>query len=397
MTYQYPFRVENPGEPPPQLSVLRESEPVAPVVTAGGDRAWFVSGYDEVRALLADNRLRARFPGMQISAEDIEGLAESTDIMLMKEGADHTRLRGLVSRAFSARYIESLREGIESTAEEMVSNLLAGRTSADIVEDFAVPFVSTVNSDILDVQVEDRDEFNQCARTVMATASSEDYSFEDVTGAIMSLLVFISNLIKQRREKPGNDLISALIDIHDQKDGRLSDGELLGLGVTLMAAGFLPTVAALSHGVLLLLSEPGQYAKLRDNPAGLVNAVDEIVRYAAEGDPMRMTKEDLSIAGVTIREGDLVILSRSSANRDARCFAAPDSFQPDRVPNPHLAFGHGPHYCLGRPLATLQLETALGVLTRRVPQLRLACRAEDIEWSTGTFTAMPRAIPVSWQ
>lgn len=397
MRYQYPLPTDHPAEPAPLLDTLCQREPVAPVVTATGENAWLVTRYEQVQALFADSRLCARFPGMQISGEDVAGLAESTDIMLMKDGAEHARLRGLVSRGFSARYIEGLRGMVGDRADRTMDAMTAAGPPADLTEGFLAPFVSGVTSEMLAIQVEDRDEFHYWAKAVMASAASKSFSHEDVSTAILNLLVFASKLIADRRENPGDDLFSELISIYDEKDGRLTDGELLGLAVTLMIAGFLPTVSALAHGVLLLLAEPERYTALRDDPALIPGAVDELVRFqSTDGDPMRVAKEDITVAGVTIKADDLVILSRCAANRDPRVFPHPHEFRLDRDNNPHLAFGYGPHYCLGSGLARLQLQTALECLVRRLPGLRLAGSPADIEWFAGTFFAMPATLPVAW-
>ena len=397
MPHPYPLPSTYPGESPPQLTSLREEEPVASVVMATGEAAWLLTRHDDVHAVLGDARFRARFPGAQISADDVGGLADSTDILLMQDGPEHTRVRGLVTRGFSARYVEHMRTRIETCAEKMVDELIRNGAPANFADIFAVPFVSQVTSDLLNVRVEDREEFHHWAKAVMASAASSDYEHEDVADAILNLLVFVSKLLTDKREHPADDLFSHLIAIYDEHDGRLTEGQLLGLGVTLMIAGFLPTVSVLAGGMFLLLRDAQLYESVRDDPGLVPAAVDEMLRFqSTDGDPMRVAKEDVTIRGATIRAGEIVILSRAAAHRDPQVFDDPDTFRLDRKSNPHVAFGHGPHYCLGAGLARLELETALNCLVRRLPHLTLAVPAQEVKWFSGVFFEMPRLLPVAW-
>lgn len=209
---------------------------------------------------------------------------------------------------------------------------------------------------------------------------------------------YVSDLIAAKRAEPGEDLLSALIGVRDHDDGQLSDTELVTMVSALLAAGYLTTANAISIGVLKLLLE-GQLADLAREPAQLAAAVEEILRHQSgrTGEAMpRFAHEDVELHGQRIAAGAMVLARIEAANRDPNRFDDPDRFDPTRRPNPHLAFGHGPHHCLGAALARLELTAAVTALARLVPALALACPSEAIAWTGHLLDDGPAALPVTW-
>lgn len=392
----YPLSFEHPDELPPRLAVIREEQPVCPLDLAGGARAWMATRHEDVRGVLADSRFLPRFPGFEVDSAEIAELAAMTDLMFLKEGAEHARLRKLVSKAFSPAFIEGMRRPVRQRVDELIDDLLAAGPPADFVGVFAVPLSIDVVSGMLGVRLEDREAYRGWAEASIASTDHSDFSSEEVTTAVLGMLVEGSNLLASKRESLGDDLLSKLIEVHDEQ-GALTDKELLGLFVTLLTAGSVSTVAALARGVILLQEPRERWDAMRADLAGLPLLVEELLRLEATGrDPMRVAKQDLTLRGAEIRAGQVVVLSLMAANRDPAVFAEPEAYRPDRTPNPQLVFGHGPHHCLGAALARLEIEEALRGLGARLPGLRLAVPPDQLDWLIGSLMPMPRKLPVAW-
>jgi nocardicin N-oxygenase len=395
--YQYPLPCPHAAEPPPLIAALREQPGLARLVMTDGEEGRLVCRYAEVKAVVADGRFASRFPGVNVESEELNQLAEISDLLFTKRGAEHTRIRRLVSKAFTARYVEGLRPAIGSHADRLLDEVEKAGPGADFVELFAVPYVIDVIADLLDVRVDDRADLRRWIQTSLASLELDEYTSDDVLEAVFQMLTYASKLIAQKRERLGTDLLSELISVYEADERRLTDKELLGLVLTILAAAYAPTVATLVRGLLLLLSEPARYAALRDDPSLIPSTVEEILRLeAANGDLMRVATEELTVGEETVRDGDLLVVSLPGANRDPAVFDDPETFRMDRSPNPHLAFGHGPHFCLGAGLARVELQIAYQRLTARMPDLRLAVPYEDLVWQTGVLISFPEHVPVSW-
>lgn len=392
----YPLPFDHPAELPPTLAELRTEQPVCPVRMTDGQTAFMATRHEDVRTVLGDSRFLPRFPGVEAASEEISELAEITDLMFLKDGAEHTRLRKLVAKAFTPRFIEGMRGPVRQRVDELIDDLVAAGPGADFVGTFSVPLAIDVISGMLGVRLEDREKYRGWAEASLASTAFTEYSQDDVTAAVFQMLVEVTELIKVKRADLGEDLLSQLIAVHDEQ-GVLTDQELLGLGVTVLTAGSISTVAALVRGLVLLQTPRQRWEDLIADPAGLPVAVEEILRLeAAGGDPMRIAKEDLTLGGVEVKAGQVVVLSLTAANRDPSVFEDPESYCPAREPNPHLVFGHGPHHCLGAALARVEVEESLRGLTRRLPGLRLAVPPEELDWLLGSLIPMPRKLPVAW-
>lgn len=392
----YPLPFDHPAELPPQLADMRRDQPVCPVRLSDGDVALMATRHEDVRSVLGDPRFAPRFPGVEVASEDINELAEITDLMFLKEGAEHARLRKLVAKAFTPRYVEGLRGPVRQRVDELIDDLVAAGPGVDFVGTFSVPLAIDVISGMLGVRLEDRETYRGWAEASLASTAFTDYSMDQVTAAVFQMLVEVTELIKVKRADLGDDLLSQLIAVHDEQ-GAMTDQELLGLSVTILTAGSISTVAALVRGLVLLQTPRTRWEELIADPAGLPVAVDEILRLeAAGGDPMRTAKEDLTLGGVEVKAGQVVVLSLTGANRDPSVFEDPETYCPAREPNPHLVFGHGPHHCLGAALARVEVEESLRGLARRLPELRLAVPPDQLDWLLGSLIPMPRKLPVAW-
>ncbi|MFB4278131.1 cytochrome P450 [Nonomuraea sp. MTCD27] len=386
-----PFDRPGPLSPPPEYARLRETAPVARVRTPDGRPAWLVTSYDAVTTVLSDRRFGLAPPGAAYPGNDT----------LFQDGAAHARLRRLVSKAFSPRGVEVLRGRAERLADEHVAALATAGPPAELVAGLAAPLSITVIGELLGVELGDRDRF----RAVADAASGADFVFgteEEVARAARGwegLAAYAATLVEARREAPGDDLLSSLIAVRDAEDGRLSDGELVAMTATIVSAGYLSARNAMSTAALRLLTE-GRLAGLAGaTPEELGATVEEVLRMQAglTGEPFpRYAQTGLDLAGAAIAAGDLVLVRLEAAHRDPRHFAAPDTFQPERRSSPSLVFGHGLHYCLGAPLARLELAAALGALAQRLPGLRLTGSVEDVEWVRDGVDLGPAALHVTW-
>ncbi|MFH8838320.1 cytochrome P450 [Streptomyces sp. NPDC017868] len=279
------------------------------------------------------------------------------DNLLTRDAATHTRLRRFAAAAFSVRRAETLRERIRSITAHLTVGL-AARPSADLITDFATPLPLTVAADLLGVPSAHRSALAEWTATMVTHTRHSQ-----LDTAVHHVHDLITRLIALRRRKPGSDLLSSWVTAHDTHR-QITEDELVSLAFQIWWAGIENVTHAIGHGALLLLTRPHHARALRADPRLLPGAVEEVLRYTvptAAAAP-RFARTDLTLAGERVGAGDTVVLSLASAHRDPACRSDPDRFVPSRVPNAHLAFGRGPHRCLGAALARVQLQTALGHL-----------------------------------
>ena len=316
-------------------------------------------------------------------------------MMLFKNAPDHTRLRGLVTKAFTARVIEGLRPRIG----EIVSALLrrvrdAGRM--DLIADLAYPLPAMVIAEMLGVPPEDRDEFRLWSRALAPTIDPMilPEQMEQAAVSIDRFTEYFTALIARRRREPREDLLSAMIAAEEQGD-RLSEAELISNAMLLLNAGHETTTNLIGNGVLALLRNPGELGRLRRDPSLLPAAIEELLRYDS---PVQMTarraRVDREIGGSKVQAGQQVIVIIGSANRDAARFPDPDVLDIARRDNEHLSFGGGSHYCLGANLARLEGQVAIGALIAELPGLRLATEAP--EWRETLTLRGLKTLPVAF-
>ncbi|MFI6037339.1 cytochrome P450 [Streptomyces sp. NPDC051315] len=370
---------------------LRERGPVHRVHPPGSDATyatWLVVGYEEARAALADPRLVK--DGERIGAAFLDEQVIGKH-MLVTDPPQHTRLRGLVSRAFTMRRVEELRPRVRRITDDLLDAMLPhGR--ADLVESFAYPLPITVICELLGVPEMDRAAFREMSTEVVAP-TSEESGYE----AFVRLGAYLTELIEDKRcAGPGGDLLSDLIRTTAEDGDRLSPEELRGMAFLLLIAGHETTVNLITNAVHALLTHPDQLAALRADPDLVDGVIEETLRWEGpvENATYRFAVEPLEIGGVAIEKGDPVLIGLASADRDALRYDDPDDYDVRRDPRGHLAFGHGIHYCLGAPLARLEARTALRSLLERAPALALD--GPPGEWLPGMLIRGVRSLPVRW-
>ncbi|MGW7365509.1 cytochrome P450 family protein [Streptomyces sp. NPDC054841] len=386
------------ADPFPLYRQLREEGPVRRAVIAGGLEAWLVTRYDDGLAALSDPRLSsdihdASDPRLMESlpATERESMVSN---MLRSDPPDHTRLRRLVSKAFTARRVAELRPRVQEITDRLL-DAIAPTGRADLVADFALPLPVTVISELLGVPVDDRHDFQRWTdQMIMRGAQLPDPAVVDE--AWQHMRSYLTKLLEAKRARPGDDLLSALITARDEEQ-RLVEDELIAMVFLLLVAGYITTVNLIGGGVATLLANPGQLEMLRDDPELMPGAIEEFLRYDGPVSPgiARFAREDVIIAGVTIPRGATVLIASAIADRDPSRFPDPDRLDITRQDNAHLAFGHGIHYCLGAPLARLEGQIAIDTVLRRLPGLALAVPPGELRWRLGGLRG-PQHLPVTF-
>ena len=367
---------------------LRARRPVTPVVLPGGMGTWLITGYAEARAALADPRLSKHMPGWHPEPDSIFAALDLH--MLNSDPPDHERLRKLVNKAFTARRVQRLRPRITAITAGLLEDM-STRTEADLLASFAFPLPITVICELLGVPAGDRDDFRAWSATIVSNTAAPGVFQAHATAMIR----YFTALLAAKRREPGDDLLSALVAARDEED-RLSENELVSMVFLLLVAGHETTVNLIASGVLALLLNPAELARLRAEPALIGGAVEELLRYVnpVNHTTFRCAAEPVEIGGVRISRGDPVLVALSGANRDPARFGDPDRLDLGRDSAGHLAFGHGIHYCLGAPLARLEAEIAVSALLARFGSISLAVPAESLRWRPSTLIHGLESLPV---
>ncbi|MFG2092408.1 cytochrome P450 [Streptomyces sp. NPDC048612] len=372
---------------------LRERGPVHRVRLPEGTVVWLVVGYDEVRATLSDSRLSKEWRHAS-SAQPMQPVSSGVS-MLRADAPQHTRLRGLVARAFTARRVASLAPRVQELTEGLLDTMLAAPDGrADLVDALAFPLPITVICELLGVPFLERDTFRTWTDILMVGAPTPR-----TRAALTAMTGYLDGLVETKRARPGDDLLSDLIAVSDEGGDRLSHEELLGMAQLLLIAGYETTGNLIANGVLALLTHPDQLAALRADLSLIDGAVEEMLRYDGplETSTFRFTREPTDIAGTVIPGGGEVVLPViADSGRDPLRFADPDRFDITRDARGHVAFGHGIHFCLGAPLARLEARIALRTLLERCPKLELDAHPADLRWRLGALLRGPRHLPVRW-
>jgi len=379
---------------------LREQRAATQVVLPRGSRAWLVTRYEEARAALADPRFKKHYEGfprvMELSqTHPVEAgmFAESlTRHMLNMDPPDHTRLRKLVTKAFTARRVEQLRPRVQEITDRLLDEAgeAAGRGPLDLVDALAFPLPITVICEMLDVPMEAREDFRAWSNVLVGGSEPAD-----IEAAGKAMAGYLFELVEHKRAKPGEDFFSALV--HASEDGdQLDQGELIAMAFLLLVAGHETTVNLIANGVFHLLRHPEQLAALRDDRSLLPGAVEEFLRYESPVNQatFRYTTEDVELGDVVIPADSLVLVSLLAGNRDSAKFPDADRFDITRPTGGHLAFGHGLHFCLGAPLARLEGEIAVGTLLERF-DVAPAERLDALPWRPGTLIRGLVSLPVN--
>ncbi|WP_430781445.1 cytochrome P450 [Actinoplanes sp. G11-F43] len=391
----YPFEVFQ-GELPDELLDMVEHRPVSRVVLPDGRVAWLVLGFPEVQVVLSDARfVRGTPPPEKASGETPEGAAACPVTGRTRElsmnGTDHTSLRRLASRAFTARRIESYRPRVQQIADELVEAMAATGPGADLISGFVAPLPALVIYEVLGVPAADRGRFDAWIAEINSITA---YGNPDSARAVAELRDYLAGRLEVKRADPGDDLISAWLA--EQQTATLTDEEIIGLCLGVLIGG--REINSISAGMRALFLHPEQLAKLRADPALLPGAVEEILRYTSVSSMflVQTALADVALGGELIRAGDAVMALPWAANRHGEFFPEPGVFDITRVHNPHLTFGHGPHFCLGAALGRLELEIAIGTLLRRFPGLDSAVPIDRLPWRQERINCGIREFPLTW-
>jgi cytochrome P450 len=362
----------------------------APVAWFEPTKQWLVSRHVDVSALLRDRRLGRSYLHLG-GHEDFGHPADPPELapfwhlirngMLDREPPDHTRLRRLVSKAFTPRRVTELAPTVQRIADAVVDDLLAAG-GGDLIATVAEPLPVTVIAELLGVPESDRHQLRPWSADIcgMYELNPSAQAQRTAVTACEEFSEYLRGLARFRRTHPADDLITAMVQVQDEGD-RLTEDELIGTCVLLLNAGHEATVNVTGNGWWSLFRNPGQLAALRTDPGLLPTAVEELMRYDT---PLQMFErwvlEDMTWGGVDLAKGTEIALLFGSANHDPEVFEDPGRLDLARVDNPHISFGAGIHFCLGAPLARLELELSFGTLLRRVPRLELAT---EPEWKAG--------------
>jgi cytochrome P450 PksS len=395
------------ANPYPTYAALREQMPLCQRRTGGQGKAiWFLTRHTEVAALLRDHQRFVKDVRNTLTPDERALAPASPDLlrllshhMLNLDPPDHTRLRTLVNKAFTASVVNQMAGRIQGVADSLLDRVQANG-EMDLIEDFAFRLPMTVIAELLGIPSRDQARFRNWSAAFVTPSvnlqrGAKKYQkthrlMEDFTG-------YMRRAFGQRRGNPQADLLTQLLQVEEAGD-RLGEEELFSMMILLIVAGHETTVNLIGNGVLALLRHPEQRALLQQQPALIDAAIDEIIRYdgPVERATMRFAATDVTLEGQTIHRGDAVSLVLAAADRDPAVFVEPDRFDVTRTPNRHLGFGLGIHYCLGAPLARLEGRIALTTLLQRMPHLRLATPAEKLKWRTVPILRGLHHLPVVW-
>lgn len=376
------------------LKELRKESPVHRVLLEDDFPVWLITRYADAKAILQDERAVKSLSRHQSE----EGGRSHAYLlrrmhMLAKDPPDHTRLRQLVHKAFTPKLIEKMRGRIQEVTDELLNKMQSGHM-VDLIADFAVPLPITIIADLLGVPQTERHRLKEWAGILIdAHITNENRALiENKSRQFTDYLKFV---FEEHRLNPRGDIISALLSVSEQED-RLSEEELYAMVFLLLVAGFETTVNLIGNGIYELLRHPDQLELLKKSSALIHKAVDEILRYntSVHVATMRIAKEDIVLGDNTIPKGEGVLVMLSSANHDEQKFEASETFDITRSMNSHLSFGYGIHYCLGAPLAKLELEIAIATLFNRMPNIRLAVDEQDIVWNANMMVRGLKTLPV---
>lgn len=393
MMHEIPAGFTTLPEPYPILDAIRQDGPVQQVLLRGR-KIWLVTGYDEVMSGLALPELsnNAHFADLDPGpGEPGDNLLDHS--LLVRDPPDHTRLRKSVSQVFTARRIASLQPRIERITHALV-DALAPAGHADLMTEFAIPLPITVICELLGIPDADRDAFRRWS-IALVMPPADAVTLAHAAAAQAELARYFTGLIARKRAEPGDDMLSALAAA--TSNGQLSECELLAMAVLLVLAGHETTASLIGTGTLMLLRNPDQLAAVRNDPSLLPGAVEELARYAG---PIslgvaRFTRSEVELGRQRIPARQMVMFALAAANRDSCRYDRPGELDVTRKQRPHLAFGHGIHYCLGAPLARMEAIIALGTLLRRLPDLALAVPDEQLTWRAASTRGLAQ-LPVSF-
>ncbi|MBG6092914.1 cytochrome P450 [Actinomadura viridis] len=383
-------------DPVDELGRARDTEGVVRVVTPFGSPAYAVCRFEDAREVLADpvrfSSARARLflpPDAEVTGEELAEIQAGN--LIGYDPPEHTRLRRMLTPEFTRHRMRALEPRIVEIVDSALDDLERAGRPADLVANFALPVPSMVICELLGVPYSDRAEFQERSARLVDASSP----LERRLAAQRESRAYMTRLVAEARAEPGEDILGMLVREHGDD---LSEAELAGIASLLLIAGHETTSNMLGLGTLALLRHPDQLAMVRDNPARVEPAVEELLRWLSivHALPVRATTTEVRIAGHTIPADSLVVVSVPAADRDPAFVEAADDLDVTRGAIGHLAFGHGAHHCLGAPLARMEMRIAFPALLRRFPRLALAEPYETVPFREFSAVYGLRSLQVTW-
>lgn len=398
----YPFKRTCPFAMPEEFAWLRANQPVAQVKLDSGDPAWLITRYDDVKAALGDARFSRSINGEGAARVDTGFSADRSSPVFTFGGSisqppGHTRWRRIVNKAFTQRQADAMRAQIRRHTESVLDEIEATGRSFDLMADYAYKLPIRVICDLLGIPQEGRPEFTDLAARL--TRRDMRSGAAEFGAALQGIGRYAIGLIVRKRKDLGEDLLSTLIGLRDQDSSQLSTEELISTVILLLMAGYESTAVQFGNAFYALFRHPDQLATLKARPELVEGAVEEILRWAQLGTGFAVAKfatEDIELSGTTIPARATVFISLGSGNRDDEVFG-PDAETFDvtrRAPARQLAFGSGPHFCLGAALARAELQEGIQRLFARFPTLRFDGDLDTVPLASNLFTFYPRELPV---
>ncbi|HWC83459.1 MAG TPA: cytochrome P450 [Pseudonocardiaceae bacterium] len=386
-----------PLDPPAELRSTVTERPVFRVRIWDDSSPWIVTGHAEQRTLLSDPRVSVddRLPGFPHWNEGIAKMApHRPDSVFNTDPPTHTRYRRMMTAPFTFKRVQAMRPVVQRITDELLDTMAAAPAPADLVKAVAVPVPTLMICEILGVPYDDHDFFQHHATIGVDKYATEEQAMQSFAAQMQYLV----GLVEQRAAEPQDDVISDLAQRVVSEE--INSFEAASMGLGLLIAGHETSANMIGLGVLALLQNPDQLAILRDtdDPAVVANAVEELLRYLGiiHNGQRRIAKGDIDIAGQPIKSGEGIIIELASANRDPREFDDPGRLDLNRAARSHHAFGYGIHQCIGQQLARVELQVVFGTIFKRLPNLRLAVPAEEIEFKHDRLAYGVYGLPVSW-
>jgi cytochrome P450 len=389
-----PREWEVPFDPPPEYAKLRTTPGLPRVLCPTGLTAWLVSDYAGVRAVLGDGRLFSARPGQAAHAIKAFDPDSPVDGFPRMDGPEHVRIRRhFAPQVSQARRLSELRPLVERITDDAITRMLASPQPFALHRDFSTAITTAVIAELIGVPADKRHLMHDAATALFDFSTSVD----ELKVALTPLFGYLYEAIVARRAAPGDDVLSRMIEHSADSDRPLTDAELVEMNAALLIAGFDTTASMITYGLVTLLHNPEQWAKLCADPGLAASAAEELVRFLGVGyGLLRQATEDTELNGEKIRAGDYVVVAVQSGNRDTALHPDADRLDVTRKAGPHLGFGYGAHACVGQQIARLELTTVLGALARRVPAIRIAVPIEEIRWKPDSVVRGPAELPVAW-
>ena len=362
-----------------------------PVLRSYANRGWIILGFEQVQAVFKDSRFISDLRKNKFIVNVIRAAADGRKVpildepsMLNLDAPDHTRLRKLVARGFLHKYIQSLEPAISTIVDKCLDGIDLTADKFDLVDQLAKPLPAIVIAEMLGLPEKDRVQFQKWSNDLLGLTMLDDPEMIALaTIANVELVEYFKQIIEQKRQSPGQDLITQLIAAEEEGD-RLTAHEMYATCVLLLTAGHETTTRLISNGMCALLQHPEQLAMLQRDPSLTPNAVEEMLRYEPPVQFMpRIAAQDIDFYGNKIKKNQLLLVSIASANRDEFANPDPDTFDITRESVQHVSFGHGIHLCLGLSLARLEAKVAINALLQRYPNMTLT--PQTIDWSSNQF------------